>query len=323
MMAAMMGVLALVLSAVSWPSLICRALGGRAPRPSPQLAALAPVATVPAAAAVPVAAARSWRLALALAVPAAVLASWQLPPRRPGAGQPGRGGEGEGPELRVLTLNIERGKAEAERLVRVLAAHQADVLAAQEVTPDAVAWLDKAGLADLLPYGVVDARPGSTGTAIWSRVPLRAAGSVEGLVSTAPRALLLLAGRPVTITVVHVMAPLHGREWRWQHELALLGARPRPADEPELLAGDFNATRDHRPFRDLLATGYTDCSDAARWRRWPAATWPSGRRRLPVLRLDHVLATRGDFTVRESRTVKIPGTDHRGVLTVLRLAGGV
>ena len=317
----MMGLLALVLSAVSWPSLVCRALGGAAPRPLPQLAALAPAAAVPAVAAVPVAAARSWRLALVLAVPAAVLTWWQLPPRRPDDGD-AHGGDREGrgatSELRLLTLNVEAGRAEVELLPGVLADLRVDVLVAQEVNPETVARLDQAGLPGVLPYGVVDARPANAGTAIWSRRPLRPAEPVRGLASAAPRVVLTLDGRPVTITAVHLLAPVNHRDGDWQRELALLGSRPGLAGGPELLAGDFNATRDHGPFRRLLAAGYLDCADAARHRRWPAVTWPSGRRRLPVLRLDHVLATREDFTVRESRTVLIPGTDHRGVFAVVR-----
>ncbi|HEX9066000.1 MAG TPA: endonuclease/exonuclease/phosphatase family protein [Streptosporangiaceae bacterium] len=310
----MMRMVALALSAVSWPSLASRALGGAAPRPLPQLAALAPAATVPAVAAVPVAATRSWRLALALAVPAAVLAGWQLPPRRPRDAQP------DGPdELRLLTLNAEAGQADAEQLVGVLASLRVDVLAGQEITPELVARLDKAGLSDLLPYAVVDAAPAYSGAAVWSRWPLRAAEPVAGLTSAAPRAELNLGGRPVTVTSVHVLSPVHGRDGGWQHELGLLGSLAAEAGRPALLAGDFNASRDHGPFRRLVASGYVDCADVARKRPWPAVTWPSGRRRLPVMRLDHVLASRGDFTVRESRTIRIAGTDHRAVFAVLRV----
>ena len=317
----MMRLLAVILSAVSWPSLISRALGGAAPRPMPQLAALAPAATVPAIAAVPVAAARSWRLALALAVPAAVLTCWQLPPRRPGEARPAAGDQearGAAGELRILTLNVQAGQAEVELLPGVLASLRVDVLVAQEVSPEAVARLGQAGLADVLPYGVVDDRPANAGTAIWSRWPLRPAEPLHGLASAAPRAVLTLDGQPVTITGVHLLAPVNYREGEWQHELALVRSRPGLAGGPELLAGDFNATRDHRPYRQLLAAGYLDCADAARRRRWPALTWPSGQRRLPVMRLDHVLATRDDFTVLESRTVLVPGTDHRGVLAIVR-----
>lgn len=70
---------AVVLCALAIPPLAGRALGGRAPKPAPQLAALAPAATVPAVAAVALAATYAWWLAVVLAVPAAILAVWQIP----------------------------------------------------------------------------------------------------------------------------------------------------------------------------------------------------------------------------------------------------
>ena len=90
MLAAVTGFLALFLTAVALPPLLARLTGGHAPRPGPQLAALAPVATLPALAAVALAAASSWWLAVLLAVPAAILLAWQLPPssRTPLPAQP-------------------------------------------------------------------------------------------------------------------------------------------------------------------------------------------------------------------------------------------
>jgi hypothetical protein len=37
------------------------------------------------------------------------------------------------------------------------------------------------------------------------------------------------------------------------------------------------------------------------------------------MRLDHVLVSRGSATVRASRIIRVPGTDHRGVLAVIQL----
>ena len=79
----MSGVAALILTALAFPSLLARVIGGRPPRPGPQLAALAPVAVLPAVAAVAIAAATAWWLAILLALPAIVLLAWQLPPPRP------------------------------------------------------------------------------------------------------------------------------------------------------------------------------------------------------------------------------------------------
>lgn len=309
----MNAVLALVLSAVALPAAACRALGGQPPNPVPKLAALAPAATLPAVAGAVVAATYAWWLGLALAIPAVTLLIWQLPPPRPSGAEPGS------PGVRMLTLNVERGKASAGAVVRCLREHSVDVLAAQELTPGMARRLDEAGLGGLLPFGEVDARPGYAGAGIWSRWPVQSLPPVPGLVSAAPRGVVSVCGRPVTVTAVHLLPPMQHRERRWRHELDLLRSALADARGAHLVAGDFNATRDHRPFRQLLAAGFLDCADAAERRAWPAFTWPSTRR-CPVMRLDHVLASRADFVVRESRTVHIPGTDHRGVLAIVDLA---
>jgi endonuclease/exonuclease/phosphatase family metal-dependent hydrolase len=86
-----------------------------------------------------------------------------------------------------------------------------------------------------------------------------------------------------------------------------------------VVAGDFNASRDHRPFRDLLAAGFRDCADVSHSRSWPGFTWPAAGRMLPVMRLDHVLVSR-TATVRMTRAIRVPHTDHHGVLAAIEFA---
>jgi endonuclease/exonuclease/phosphatase family metal-dependent hydrolase len=102
----------------------------------------------------------------------------------------------------------------------------------------------------------------------------------------------------------------------WQRELALIRQALATVDGPQVVAGDFNASRDHRPFRDLLAAGFLDCADSSQNRSWPGFTWPAARGRLPVMRLDHVLVSR-TATVRMTRVIRLPRTDHHGVLAAI------
>jgi endonuclease/exonuclease/phosphatase (EEP) superfamily protein YafD len=324
-MTIMNAVFAVVLGALAIPPMVGRALGGRPPNPAPKLAALAPAATVPAVAAVALAATYAWWLAILLAIPAAILAVWQVPPRRrasaPAASRP-RQALDTGPAdhcVRLLTLNAQGGNASADVIARRVRDHLVDVLAVQELTPGLARRLAAAGLCELLPFSEVHTRRGYAGTGIWSRWPLQPLPPVPGLVSAAPRAAVTIAGQPVAVTSVHLLAPVHGGEHGWQRELGRLRSVLTCAAGPQLVAGDFNASRDHRSFRQLLDAGFHDCADEAMWRRWPAFTWPSGRRRLPVMRIDHVLATRAHFVVRVSRTLRVPGTDHRGVLAVVQV----
>jgi endonuclease/exonuclease/phosphatase (EEP) superfamily protein YafD len=318
------GVVALALAIVAFPPLVARAMGGRPPNPGPKLAALAPSAALLAVTAVVVAATARWWLALLLAAPAATLVAWQLPPPRrrgPGGGRPSRSGPGPGPggfTLRVFTLNVLGGSADPAAMLRSLRRHQVDVFAVQELTPTALRRLEDAGVGGLLPFSHLDPRPGSPGVGLWARWPLIPLPPVPGLVAAAPRARIDPAGgRPVTVSAVHPIAPTKGNDHRWQRDLARIRLALAGASEPQVVAGDFNASRDHRPFRDLLAAGFLDCADDAVRRPWPGFTWPADRLIPSVMRLDHVLVSRAGVTVLEARIIQVPGTDHRGVLAVI------
>jgi endonuclease/exonuclease/phosphatase (EEP) superfamily protein YafD len=320
------GVLAVALTAVAIPALVARAAGGEPPDPYPRLAALAPLATLVAFAGVAVAAAASWWLTLLLAIPAVTLLAWQLPPAKRTGGETAPVPE-QLPDpapgaltLRVLSLNVLRGSADPAAVVRAIERHRVDVLVAQELTPGMVHWLADAGLGTLLPYCHLDPRPRAAGTGLWARWPLAPLPPVPGLVAAAPRARIQpVDGCPVTVTGVHPKAPVRRNVRRWQQELAAIRSTLVNSDGQQVVAGDFNASRDHRPFRDLLAGGFLDCADAARRRPWPGFTWPAGRWIWSVMRLDHVLVSRGSATVSASRAIRVPGTDHRGVLAVIQL----
>jgi endonuclease/exonuclease/phosphatase (EEP) superfamily protein YafD len=337
------GVAALILTALAFPSLLARMTGGHPPRPGPQLAALAPVAVLPAVAAVVIAATTAWWLTVLLALPAAMLLAWQLPPPRP-RGHRAAGRSGPAAEvltLRVFTVNVRGGWADPGAVLRTLRRHNVDVLAVQELTAGLVNRLAEAGLTEVLPSAHLDPRLGSAGAGLWARWPLHPLPPLPGLAAAAPRARVDLAdGRSVTLALVHAKAPTKGRAIQWQSELALLGSGLAGVPGPQIVAGDFNASRDHQPFRDVLAAGFLDCADAARRRPWPGFTWPTtldarvnadqprsrdwlrSRRTLPIMRLDHVLVSRAGAAVREVRTIRIPGTDHRGVLAVIDLPVG-
>ena len=222
--------------------------------------------------------------------------------------------------LRVLSLNVLGGSADPAAVVRAIERHQVDVLVVQELTPGMVHRLAEAGLDTLLPHCHLDPRPKGGGTGLWARWPLVPLPPVPGMVAAAPRARIEpVDGWPVTVTGVHPKAPMRHNVRRWQQELAAIRSTLVSRDGLQVVAGDFNASRDHRPFRDLLAADFVDCADAARRRPWPGFTWPAGRWIPSVMRLDHVLVSRGSGTVSASRNIRVPGTDHRGVLAVIQL----
>jgi len=320
--------LACVLAAIALPALVARATGGHPPYNRSKLAALAPASIGPAIAGVILAATASWWLALILAVPAAILVGWQLPtvrrlPPGPADTRMSRTDAGGVVTLSVLSLNAKGGGVDARAVAAAVREHEVDVLAILELTPDLVRRLDRTDVGKLLPYRQVDPRSGSAGTGLWTRSPLIALPSIQGLRAATPRVVIEpVPGSRVTVTAVHPKAPMNGQEGRWQAELALIRSELAAVGGAQVVAGDFNASRDHGPFRQLLAAGFADCADAARRRPWPGYTWPVRRTIPPIMRLDHILVSRNPaVAVRESRIVRVPGTDHRAVLAVIELDG--
>ncbi len=221
-----------------------------------------------------------------------------------------------GPVLRVLTVNVLCGRADAEAVVALVRQTGADALFLQELTDDAVTRLRQAGLDDLMPQRITEVRGSSLGSGIYSRFPLDEGQPLAPAYAAQPTAVLKLPGGvAVELGCVHPRAPLPpspAAVARWRRELAVL---PPPAELPRLLAGDFNATLDHAPFRDVLRLGYADAAREV-GNAWKP-TW--GRVGRPaVITIDHVLVDRR-CAVLERKVHAVPGTDHRAVFAEIRL----
>jgi len=223
-----------------------------------------------------------------------------------------------GPTLRVLTVNLLCGRADAEVVVALVRRTGADVLFLQELTEDAVNRLKKAGLSDLMPQEVTELRGGPRGSGIYSRFPLSERPPLAPVHAAQPTAVLELpGGNAVEVGCVHPHPPKP--PWsrgvaRWRRELAVL---PPPGELPLVLAGDFNATLDHALFRSVLRLGYADAALQAG--NALAPTWgPAGR--LALITIDHVLVDRR-CAVLASSVHAVPGSDHRAVFAEVRLPG--
>ena len=169
----MSGVAALIVTVVAFPALLARTRGGRPPRPGPQLAALAPLAVVPAIAAVFIAATTAWWLAVLLALPAALLLAWQLPPPRPPDYRAAAGSCLSALPLsfRVFTVNTRGGWADPGEVLRTVRRHDVDVLAVQELSPPMLSRLAEVGLGEVLPSAHLDPRTGSAGRPVGTPAP--------------------------------------------------------------------------------------------------------------------------------------------------------
>jgi endonuclease/exonuclease/phosphatase (EEP) superfamily protein YafD len=224
-----------------------------------------------------------------------------------------------GPVLRVLTANLLFGRAVAEEVVELVGRKHADVLFVQELTDEAAAALQRAGLGDLLPHRVTQPTPHDTRGSIYARYPMRG-GPLAAPVSAArcTASLDLPSGQSVQLACIHAAPPKP--PWspdataRWRSQLSAL---PAPGDSPRILAGDFNATLDHAQFRRLLRRGYLDAASQAGNGLSP--TWgPQRARRLALFAIDHVLIDRRTAVLTTSAHW-LNGSDHRALYAELRL----
>ncbi|AUY53903.1 endonuclease/exonuclease/phosphatase family protein [Streptomyces sp. CB01881] len=258
---------------------------------------------------------RSWWAAGVAGVLAVLQLCWLVPRFVPDGGSVAA----DAPRLRVATSNTFKGQVDAAALVKLVREQRVDVLAVEEFWGAVPAALDRAGIAGLLPYR--QARPGRD-TALYSRLPLAPLDASAPEAARAQVAADVAVGeRTVRLTAVHTYYPL-GDAGRWSRDFAGLRAAATGATRNAVFLGDFNATLDHAPMRELLATGLTDTH--AELGRGVSPTWPEDNAGYPylppVIQIDHVL--HGDaLTAVSVAEHRLPGTDHRAVVAELAVTG--
>lgn len=242
-------------------------------------------------------------LAAVLALLLAVHLAWQAPlhagARATSAGEP----------LTVMTTNLLRGTGDTDAVIDAVQKHKVNVLAVQEITPEALAKLS-IPLREQLPYRIGQAAPGTPGTMLFADEPITRAHRIE----TSMGSWAADVGDR-RVLVVHPAAPTVAT-WPAEQELVIEAAA---AEKPDLVLGDLNASLDHHTLRQLLDEA--DLQDAARASNagWQP-TWPTegfaGVPLPPATAIDHVLI--GDSLVAlATETVEVPGSDHLGLIAYL------
>lgn len=218
----------------------------------------------------------------------------------------------------VLTGNMRFGAADAVSIVATASRARANVVALEELTPQAVWRLKAAGLDNAYPYSQLAASPGAAGVGLWSDRPISTPRRYGGLVFNAVSVTVPVGGtssKSLTVFATHMVAPWPGSTALWQHDLRALGAILRNTHGPLVDAGDFNATVDHPQFRRLLSVA--EVEDSAQLAGNPRiATFPADSALPPIIGIDHVLS-RG-APAASVTTIRMPRSDHLGL--VARLA---
>lgn len=236
-------------------------------------------------------------------------------------------------QIRVMTCNVYKGAASAESIVNAVREQHVQVLALQETTVDFVEELEAAGINELLPHSERSSSDGVYGNGVWSAYPLAdvATDDIGSSASAMPAGTIEVEREDgsvarVRLVSVHTCSPGPGYWDLWRRSIEEIGVvRERVATDGGLgyvLLGDFNATYDHAPFREMLGEGEAggaSLHDAAREAGQSiVATWPSGAAVPPLCGIDHVV-TSGGIAATDLEALPIPGSDHTALLATLTL----
>ncbi|WP_144018922.1 endonuclease/exonuclease/phosphatase family protein [Demequina sp. NBRC 110056] len=218
----------------------------------------------------------------------------------------------EDPALTVASVSLTFGRADADEVVALVREHHVDVLAVQELTPEAAEALVAAGLEAELPHAAAFPEPGFVGTGLWSRSSLADIASIDGFVSRTVSAQVDTASGPLTVIAPHPAAPGALSHEAWTSDTEALTTVLTGVEGPALVLGDLNLTRDHAAFRDLLALGYADAADQAG--SGLTLTFPQGRAPFPLVAIDHALVREAPLVATAVTTTAVRGADHRALV---------
>jgi endonuclease/exonuclease/phosphatase (EEP) superfamily protein YafD len=213
--------------------------------------------------------------------------------------------------LRVLSANVHFGTADPAALVANVERLHVDLLSVQELTPRFAHELERAGIRQVLPDAIVDVDREASGGGLYSRFALTRVTSPPPRPFRMPYGLLSIdPGHRLRVVAVHTFPPKPGHVGLWREGLDQLPRADEGGGPPWLLTGDFNATLDFPPLRDLIGSGYRDAADTTGHGLEP--TWPQGAIFPPPVTIDHFLADRR-IAIGEYEVVDSPDSDHHAI----------
>ena len=225
--------------------------------------------------------------------------------------------------IRAFSGNLCWGRADPQALIDLIRHYEVDVFAAQELGPETAE-----AIAGELPFGALE--PSSThafqgmGVALrrpaaFSRIPLpyRPARQVRMEPAEWPE-----LRRPTDVINVHFQTPHSLRPFpsfllRRRQVLALEQFLDADPGRARIVMGDFNATPAWPLYR-RLARRFDDVVVECAQRDQSAleATWGPRAEGARYLRIDHLMVD--GPRVERVETIRIPGSDHSGLLCEIR-----
>lgn len=227
-------------------------------------------------------------------------------------------GDREEPGDTALTLvqaNLLSSNSDYDRLFAMLETEQPDIIVFQEVTPD---WL--MALAELqpqYPYSYAEAREGSFGIALFSRLPFASVTHIDSPPLSFPSivAKLRVGEDLLHVVATHPMIPVSGSVYRARNEqLESLHELLEGHDGNTVLVGDLNTTMwefNYAAFE--RRAGLRD----ARLGFGVVPTWPTFMP-FAMIPIDHVLVSDGIGVIDVHTGARI-GSDHLPLVATLTL----
>ena len=222
------------------------------------------------------------------------------------------------PTLRALLANVNAENRDSERLRRLIAAADPDVIVLLEATP----WLleQLRDLGERYPHRMAEPRDDPFGIALFSRHPFSQSQIVHFGGGAGPPSIVatIIAGaRPFTLIGTHPWPPVSAEFANGRNEqLRALAARARQIQAPLLVLGDLNVSPWSPWFARLLAD--SGLRDSRRGRglqpSWPAG-WP-----LLWIPIDHALFSTG-IRLRRRDIGPAIGSDHYPVIVDFQVSG--
>jgi len=221
----------------------------------------------------------------------------------------------DGRELRLLQANVLTTNSDYDALFTLLDREQPDIIVLEEVTP---VWAQElARLSGQYPHNVVEARDGNFGIALFSKLPLVSAATVESEPLGFPTiiATIDVGGRALQVVATHPTVPLGRRNFDDRNrQLVSVANLLRSAAGPRVLVGDLNTSIWDVNYKLLEArTGLRN----VRRGFGIAPTWPTY---LPfaMIPIDHVLVS-GEIGVRDLQAGPRIGSDHLPLVATITL----
>jgi endonuclease/exonuclease/phosphatase family metal-dependent hydrolase len=172
----------------------------------------------------------------------------------------------------------------------------------------------KTRLADEFPYLTEEVQPKSSSSMVLSRFPLSEEKKLDSFLPQLSVAVDVPEIGQINLISAHPCNPYcTDGLWAEEHQQLLDRAESLP-DRPTVIAGDFNAIRDHGPMRELEDHGFTSATDivGAGWQ----PTFPANRWYPPIVQIDHVMVS-SELTATRVDTFSVARTDHLGLLADL------